>query len=89
MATPMVPVAPQYRFSWRGLPRDIKVLAISLVIVLVCGLAWLFVPSRPKAMVPLLGWSEPLASPRGATPPPRKGPQPSPSPSGKKGWLPW
>ena len=89
MATPKVPVPPQYRFSWRGLPRDLKLLAIGLILVLVGSIAWLFVPWRPKPVVPLLGWSEPLSSKPPPTPPPRKSPEPSPSPAAKKGWLPW
>ena len=89
MATPGVPVPPQYRFSWRGLPRDLKLLAIGLVLVLVGGVAWLFVPWRPKPVVPLLGWSEPVSGQARPTPPPRTHPAPAPSPKAKKGWLPW
>ena len=89
MATPQVPVPPQYRFSWRGLPRDLKLLAIGLILVLVGSIAWLFVPWRPKPLVPLLGWSEPLSSKPRPNPTPRKSPEPSPSPAAKKGWLPW
>lgn len=79
-----------YRFSWRGLPREVKLMAVGLVLVLLLGLGWLIlVPYRPKAIVPLLGWSEPT-SPR------KERPLPSPSPKApgqpapqKKGWLPW
>jgi hypothetical protein len=88
MATPKVPVPAIYRFSWRALPRDLKLLAIGLVLVVVGSIAWLFVPWHPKPIVPLLGWSEPTSSRPLPTPPPRK-PEPSPSPAGKKGWLPW
>ena len=89
MATPQVPLPPQSRFSWRGLPTDLKLLAIGLILVLVGSIGWLFVPRRPAPMVPLLGWSEPLSSQGRPTPPPRTSPAPSPSPSAKKGWLPW
>lgn len=79
-----------YRFSWRALPREIKLMAVGLVVVLLLGLGWLFVvPYRPKPIVPLLGWSEPT-SPRKErptpTPSPRTPGQPAPR---KKGWLPW
>jgi hypothetical protein len=78
-----------YRFSWRRLPGEIKLMAIGLVLVLLLGLAFLvLVPHRPTAVVPLLGWSEPRT--------PRREPSPSPSPATakqpapqKKGWLPW
>ncbi len=88
MATPAVPVPPQYRFSWRTLPRDVKLLAVGIILVLLSGIGWLFVPWRPKPIVPLLGWSEPTSSRPLPTPPPRKSPAPPPSPSGKKGWQP-
>jgi hypothetical protein len=83
MATPKVPVPAIYRFSWRALPRDLKLLAIGLVVVIVGSIAWLFVPWRPKPIVPLLGWSEPTSSRPLPTPPPRKSPAPSPSPAAK------
>jgi hypothetical protein len=81
------PVPAPYRFSWRSLPRDIKLMAIGLVVVLLAGLGWLFVPRRANPITPLLGWSEPT-SPRKVVPPT---PRPTPTPVGKKkkGWLPW
>ena len=89
MADPVVPVPALYRFSWHSLPRDLKFLAIGLVLVLVGGVAFLFVPWRPKPTVPLLGWSEPVSGQPRPTPPPRKSPAPAASPAPKKGWLPW
>ena len=79
-----------YELSWRGLPREFKLTAVGLVLVLLLGLGWLIlVPYRPKAIVPLLGWSEP-SSPRKEVPTPTPSPQvpgrPAPQ---KKGWLPW
>jgi hypothetical protein len=76
---------PEYRFSWRRLPRDVKLMAVGLIAVLLLGLGWLFVPWRPTPVPPLLGWSEPTS---GRKPPP---PKASPRPRGqkKKGWLPW
>ena len=88
MATPAVPLPAQYRFSWRALPRDVKLIAVGLVLVLLAGIGWLFVPWRPKPIVPLLGWSELTPSKRRPTPPPRKSPEPPPSPSRQKGGQP-
>jgi hypothetical protein len=86
---PRAPVPSLHRFSWRGLPRELKLMAVGLAVVLLLGLGWVFmVPYRPQPIVPLLGWSEPTS--------PRPRPTPSPSPRGsgqpkpeKKGWLPW
>ena len=100
MTTPTAPrpLPDAYRFSWRSLPRDIKMLAISFIVVMLAGIAWLFTPWRPKPIAPLLGWSEPTAAPTPrptATPRPTPtrrpppGQNPSPTPSPKKGFWPW
>ncbi len=87
---PRAPVPSLYRFSWRGLPGEIKLMAVGLVVVLLLGLGWLvLVPWRPKPIVPLLGWSEPTSR-RNPSPAPLPSPRPpgQPKPQ-KKGWLPW
>jgi hypothetical protein len=71
------PIPAAYRFSWRSLPRDVKFMAIGLVLVLVVGLGWLvFVPFRPKPIIPVLGWSEPTG-PRKPIPTPTPRPRPA------------
>jgi hypothetical protein len=83
------PLPPEYRFSWRRLPRDIKLIAVGLILVLLLGLGWLFVPWRPTPIPPLLGWSEPTSG-RKPTPPPKAKPRPANKKAGKKkGWFPW
>jgi hypothetical protein len=89
-AEPAPRIPDQYRFSWRRVPRDVKLMAIGLVVVSLAAIGYLFVPWKTRPVVPLLGWSEP---PQGRPSPPpttiRRRGVPSPSPSPKKGWLPW
>jgi hypothetical protein len=92
-AAPKQRLPSRYRFSWRALPRDLKLLSVGVVAVLLLGLGFLFVPRVPwqsKPAPPLLGWSEPQV-PR-PTPTPRAGkarPTPSPTAAQKKSWWPF
>jgi hypothetical protein len=98
--SPRPPLPPSYRFSWRALPRDLKFLAVVVVLVVLGGLVTLFAPRVPwqsKPVPPLLGWSEP-PSPRPkptptaraarVRPSPRASPSPSPG-TEKKSWWPF
>jgi hypothetical protein len=82
------PVPSQYQLTWRNLPRDVKFMAVGLVVILLAGLGFLFVPYRQKPIAPLLGWSEPT-SPRKPVPTPSPTPSPESKKKKKKGWLPW
>jgi hypothetical protein len=72
----------RWRDVWADLTWDLRALVIGIVVILLAGVGWVFVPRTEAPIVPVLGVLAPAPSPSPS-------PTPKPPAKAKRRWWPW